>query len=268
MTPFEIYALVVSIVVILGLTAFLSALIWYIYTLTMRLIYVGYWDQELVEEYDFERRPKPQGTVGKIIASAVCGVLSVAVIFSVFLGMSESSLTSSIPMLKVIKSESMAEKHEKNEYLVENDLNDQMQMFDIIVTYAAPAEEDIQLYDVILYERDGDLIIHRVVSIVEPTENNPDGRLFYTRGDAIKVNDNMPVKYEQIKGIYRGDRIPFVGSFVLFMQSPAGFICLLLAIFCMIIMPVIDNKIAEARSHRYRRIQTGFATIRRFYRKY
>lgn len=268
MTAFDIYLLVVSSVVIISLTAFFAFVIWYIYTLTMRLIYVGYWDQELVEEYDFERRSKPQGTVGKIIATAVCSVLTVVLVFSVFLGMSENSITASVPMLKVVKSESMSEKHEKNEYLVENDLNNQMQMFDVIVTYAPPAENDIKLYDVIIYEINGDLIVHRVVKIVEPNEHHPDGRLFYTRGDANEKNDVLPVEYSQIRGIYHEDRVPFVGSFVLFMQSPAGFICLLLAIACMIIMPIVDNKIEEARSHRYRRIQTGFATIRRFYRKY
>lgn len=267
MTPFDIYLLVISIVVILGLASFFTILIWYIYTLTMRLIYVGYWDQELVEEFDIEKLPKPQGTVGKIISAAVCGVLAIVVLFSVFLGMTETSITAAVPSLKVVKSGSMSEKHEKNEYLVENDLNNQIQTFDIITTYAPPAEEDIKLYDVIVYEDDGNLIIHRVIYIVEPNKEG-DGRLFYTRGDANEKSDTMPVKYEQIRGIYREERIPFVGSFVLFMQSPAGIICLMLAIACMIIMPIVDDKIAEARSHRYRRIQTGFATLRRFYRKY
>lgn len=267
MTPYAIYTLVISIVVIVGLTAFLSALIWYIYTLTMRLIYVGYWDQELVEEYDFERRPKPQSTFGRMIAAIVCGVLSVTVLFAVFLGITENNRIATLPSLKVVKSPSMSEKYEKNEYLFENDLNDQMQTFDIIVSHAPPAEEDIELYDIILYERNGELIVHRVVLIEDPTVNH-DEVFFYTRGDANPTSDLLPVKYEQIKGIYRGERIPFVGSFVLFMQSPAGIICLILAICSMIIMPIVDNKIAEARSHRYRRIQTGFATIRRFYRKY
>lgn len=269
MTPFEIYSLVVSIIVIVGLASFLALLIWYIYVLTMRLIYVGYWDQELVEEYDRKGMPMPKqkSTLGKVISTAICGVLAVVVMFSVFLGVSETSIVSSIPSLKVVKSGSMSEKHEYNSYLVENDLNDQMQMFDIIVSHTPPKEDDIKLYDVIVYERDGDLIVHRVVKILEPDEEG-EGRLFYTRGDANKKNDILPVEYDQIRGIYRGERIPFVGSFVLFMQSPAGFICLLLAIACMIIMPIVDDKIAEARSHRYRRLHTGFATIRRFYRKY
>ena len=270
MTPFEIYLLVVSIIVIVGLASFFSILIWYIYVLTMRLIYVGYWDQELVQEYDRKGMPMPkqQSTLGKVISTAICGVLAVVVMFSVFLGISETSIAGSLPSLKVIKSDSMSYKYEDNKYLENNDLDDQIQMFDIIVSHAVPKEDDIQLYDVILYELDGDLIIHRVVFIEEANENHPEGRRFYTRGDAVRTNDPLPVKYEQIKGIYHDERIPFVGSFVLFMQSPAGFICLLLAIACMIIMPIVDDKIAEARSHRYRRLHTGFATIRRFYRKY
>ncbi len=269
MTPYEIYLLVVSIIVIVGLASFFSILIWYVYVLTMRLIYVGYWDQELVQEYDKKGMPMPkqQNTLGKVISTAICGVLAMVVIFSVFLGIGETGLTGAIPSLKVIKSGSMSEKHEENTYLVEHNLNDQMQTFDIITTYAPPAEEDIQLYDVIVYEKNGSLIIHRVVYIVEPSESG-ESRRFYTRGDANEKNDSKYVTYDQIRGIYRGERIPFVGSFVLFMQSPAGFICLLLAIACMIVMPIVDDKIAEARSHRYRRIHTGFATIRRFYRKY
>ena len=238
MTPYQIYTLVISCGVVIALAVFLSLLIWYIYTLTMRLIYVGYWDQELVQEYEFDKkarpRPRSRSTTGKVIAAAVCGVMTVGVVFAMSLGIAEGFTTAAIPSLRVVKSDSMSEKHEDNKYLVENDLNNQMQTFDIIVTYAPPAEEDIQLYDVIVYEKNGELIVHRVVLIVEPNENHPDGRLFYTRGDAIKKNDTTPVKYEQIRGVYREERIPFIGSFVLFMQSPAGIICLLLAICSMI----------------------------------
>ena len=269
MTPFEIYSLVVSIFVIIGLASFFTVLIWYIYTLTMRLIYVGYWDQELVQEYEFTKPPRPRtqshSTAGKVIAAALCGVMAVGIVFAVSLGIAEGFTTTAIPSLRVVKSDSMSEKHKDNTYLVEHNLNNQMQTFDIIVTYAPPAEEDIQLYDVIVYEANGALIVHRVVKIME---SEKEGTLFYTRGDATNRTDSLPVKYEQIKGIYREERVPFIGSFVLFMQSPAGFICLLLAIASMIVMPIIDDKIEEARGHRFRRLQTGYASIQRFYRKY
>lgn len=272
MTPYEIYLLVVSCGVAIALAVFLSFLIWYIYTLTMRLIYVGYWDQELVQEYEFDKkhvpRPRSHGTAGRVISAAVCGVLAIGVLFAMGLGIAEGITTTALPTLRVVKSDSMSEKHKDNKYLVEHDLNNQMQTFDIIVTYAPPAEEDIQLYDVIVYEYCGDLIVHRVVYIEEANEKHPDSRRFFTRGDAVKTNDVLPVEYSQIKGVYREERIPFIGSFVLFMQSPAGIICLMLAICSMIVMPIVDNKVEEARGHRFRRLQTGYASIQRFYRKY
>ena len=268
MTPFEIYLLVVSLISLVSLVTFFSFLIWYVYVLTVRLTYVGYWDQDLVKEYDFKRKHSffPR-RMGRIISAVVCSILSVVVVFSIYLGITENKLTKSVSTLKVVQSDSMSTKHEDNKYLVENGLDDQFQMFDLITAEALPAEEDIKLYDVIIYERDGNLVIHRVVQILEPDENRPD-RLFYTRGDANKKNDDLPVRYSQMRGIYHGKKVPFVGSFVLFMQSPAGIICLMLAIFCMIIMPIVDNKIEDVRHHRYRRIQNGLATAKVFYRKY
>ena len=260
MTSFEIYLLVVSLVVIIGLTVFFSFLIGYIYVLTTRLIAIGYWDHELVHDQPFRRRFVLFGTVGKIISTVVCIVLAIMVAFSVAMGVTENDLTKKLTSLKVVKSESMSEKYEGNTYLEENDLNDQFQIFDVITVHPLPAEEDIELYDVIVYERDGNLIIHRVVKILEREE----GRLFYLRGDANRKNDDKGVEYDQMRGIYRGKRIPFVGSFILFMQSPAGIICLILAIVGMFIMPIIDQRIEDVRDHRYRLLATGLASPKRY----
>lgn len=263
MTSFEIYSLVVSLVVIIGLAVFFSFLIGYIYVLTTRLIAIGYWDHELVHDQPFRRRFVLFGTVGKIISTVVCIVLAIMVAFSVAMGVTENDLTKNLASLKVVKSESMSKAHKNNDYIEENNLNDQFQMFDLIVTHPLPAEEDIELYDVIVYERDGNLIIHRVVYIAEPNENVPEYR-FYFRGDANKENDDEWVSYDQMRGIYRGKRIPFVGSFILFMQSPAGIICLILAIVGMFIMPIIDQRIEDVRDHRYRLLATGLASPKRY----
>ena len=53
-----------------------------------------------------------------------------------------------------------------------------------------------------------------------------------------------------MQGIYEGSRIPFVGSFVLFLQSPAGWLCVLLVIFAMIATPVVEKKIKEETDKR------------------
>ena len=268
MTAFDTYILVVSITVIVALTAFLSIVIWYIHVLTRRLIDGGYWDLEIMEEYANPKRYAFINKAGKIASQIFCTLLTVFLLVCIILGATEGTVEGSLPTLKVIKSESMSMKFPKNEYLVDNDLNDQVQMFDIIVSEPPPAESEIELYDVIIYELNGDLIIHRVVYIYEPLDGGTEGRLFYTRGDAVYANDPLPVEYSQIRGIYRGERIPFVGSFIMFMQSPAGIICILLTIFCMIIMPIADEKLESARIERRRRVLTGVATYRYYDRMY
>ena len=51
-------------------------------------------------------------------------------------------------------------------------------------------------------------------------------------------------------GIYEGDRIPFIGSFVLFLQSPAGWLCIILALFAMIATPIMEKKLMIAIKER------------------
>jgi hypothetical protein len=54
-----------------------------------------------------------------------------------------------------------------------------------------------------------------------------------------------------MQGIYTGEKIPFIGSFVLFMQSPAGWLCMLLMFVSLLITPLLKKKIAKAREERY-----------------
>lgn len=122
-------------------------------------------------------------------------------------------------VFKTVQSGSMATKYEKNGYLSENGLNDQIEKFDLILLRALPEEKDLKLYDIVAYESDGILIIHRIVSITEPDETHEE-RLFLLQGDANAYPDKFPVRYAQMRGVYRGERAKFIGSFVIFLQSP------------------------------------------------
>jgi hypothetical protein len=53
-----------------------------------------------------------------------------------------------------------------------------------------------------------------------------------------------------MRGIYRGDHIPFIGSFILFMQSPAGWLCVLLIVAATIATPILDGTLQKARAAR------------------
>ena len=117
-------------------------------------------------------------------------------------------------------------------------------MFDIVITKELPGEYELELYDIVVYERDGMLVIHRIVEIEEPNAKHSE-RHFKLQGDASSRHDVYPVLYSQMKAIYEGDKIPFLGSVVLFIQSPPGWLCFILILFAILITPVVENKLLE-----------------------
>jgi hypothetical protein len=148
----------------------------------------------------------------------------------------------------------MSFKNDKNTYLNENGLDDQFDRFDLIFTRQLPGEFELELYDVVVYDYHGTLIIHRIIDIEEPNEKHPDHRQFLLRGDAAWYSDDYPVTYEQMLAIYRGEKIPYVGSFFAFMQSPAGYLCILLVVFAMIATPIVEKKFRIAKIERLKQI--------------
>ena len=114
-----------------------------------------------------------------------------------------------------------------------------------------PAEDQLELYDVVVYEINGVQMIHRIVGIEEANEKHPEERLFQLQGDAVATPDKDPVRYEQMKGIYRGKRIPNVGSFVMFMQSPAGWLCIILILAYLVCEPIIGAILRKEQQARY-----------------
>ena len=121
----------------------------------------------------------------------------------------------------------------------------------MIATHSLPKEEDLKLYDIVVYEVDDMLIVHRIVGIEEPNQEHPGNRYFLLQGDAVDSPDRFPVLYEQMRAIYTGERLPFVGSFVLFMQSPAGWLCMLLVVFAIFATPIIEKKIKIENNTNY-----------------
>lgn len=260
MSGFDIYVLMMCLIVLVLLTAFFALLITMDYKSTLKMIAGGLMDEELIETRK-KQTAKRNKRVLSVITEIVLPVLfviivSVAFLFSLSTKINEKGRVNGLFAVKVVESGSMAVKYEKNEYLVKNNLNDQIQRFDLIAVVSLPPESEIALYDIIMYESDGYLIIHRVVGIEEPDEKHSE-RYFLMQGDANRYPDRFPVRYSQMKGLYRGTRIPYVGSFVSFMRSPAGYICFALVVFACAIYPFLVKKIEKVSEERLETIGVG-----------
>lgn len=251
MTDYEIYVFILCMIVFIMLTSFLTYLLVCLTKQHLKMIRHGLEDTEIRREYRKTAPISRLGTIASTIVSVViCLALCAAFAFSVYLKATEDRAANGTPALHVVKSDSMSYKAEENDYLREHNLDDQLQTFDLIVTRRLPDEKDLQLYDIVVYEVDGMYIIHRIVEIEEANSYHPDQRWFRTQGDALSGMDRNPVTYDQMRGIYLGERVPFVGSFILFMQSPAGWICILLVLFAIFTTPIVEKKIEREKQAR------------------
>lgn len=256
MSAFDIYVFILCLIVFVSLTALFSFLIYWIIKLTERLVRSGAEDENITKEYvqaQTKKQRKLPIIIDRIVSVILCCVLFAFFAFSVYVNLSGTNTSDTIPALSVVKSGSMSYKHEKNTYLTENQLNDQFDTFDIVLTYKLPPVEELALYDVVLYEVQGTPLIHRIVGIETPDEKHGE-YYFLLQGDALENPDRFPVYYDQMRGIYRGERIPFLGSFVAFMQSVAGYLCILLTVFGIIAVPLVEKRVNAVKLERLKQI--------------
>ncbi len=252
MTKFEIYSLILCLIVFVMLVGVFSYMLIVLIKQTLKHIRAGLEDERIIKEFNNTKAPSKFSKVfGTTVNILLCVILGVIFISSLYINYTQNYYFDNVPTFRVVLTSSMETKNENNTYLVENRLNNQISAFDLIITYKIPKEEDLKLYDIVVYEVDDTLVVHRIVGIEEPNSSHPDEKYFLLQGDAVGKPDRFPVRYSQMKGIYKGEKIPFIGSFILFMQSPAGWLCILLVLGATILTPILDKKLYNERKNRY-----------------
>ena len=255
MSEFDIYVFVMCLIVFLSLTVLLGSMQVIIIRQQLRAIDHGLEDYNLITEYrDGREKPPFYKSIGGIFSAILTLAVMVFFSFSIYVGTKGNGVQVDALVPRVVMSDSMSEKRPSNTYLEENNLNDQFGTFDLIFTRALPGEYELELYDIVVYEYEDYLIIHRIIGIEEPNEKHPDCRYFLLRGDALKFSDEFPVTYDQMRAVYEGDRIPFVGSFMSFMQSPAGYLCIILIVFSMSALPIAELVVTKRKHKRLARL--------------
>ncbi len=250
---FSAYQNLVCLIVFLLLGGLSTFAITLIVRMQTRLIRLGGEDVRLLHEDMKRQESKTAYAIGRVVERVLSLVLCVVLLVILVLSLLSNHGVASfgdMPAFRVVKSSSMAEKHEKNKHLFENDLNDQLQVMDLVLTQRLPDEFELALYDIVVYEVEGTLIIHRIVGIEEPNAKHPDCRHFVLQGDAIPITDRVPVLYSQMKAIYTGQRFANIGSFVAFFQAPAGWMCILAVVIYAVATPFVQKKLDEETSAR------------------
>lgn len=99
------------------------------------------------------------------------------------------------------------------------DAEDHIEVGDLIFVGKTEAEE-LEVGDVIAFMEGKVVVTHRIIDI-QRDENG--ALLFTTKGDANNAQDQRPVTESNLVGIYKA-RIPKVGDFALFLQTPMGMV--------------------------------------------
>ncbi len=255
MTAYDKYILVLCFIVFITLTAMFAFLIISIVKMRLKMIGGGLADNEISQKEQQEKAKHTSLAARFIINKLLPTFFSIllVIVFGLSIGsrLGGTKPVGDTPIVKVVKSGSMASVYEKNTYIQENHLNNQIQKYDLIVIHKLPQEKDLKLYDIVIYEVDGYLIVHRIVKIEEPNTQHSE-RYFLLQGDANQYPDKFPVKYSQMRGIYANKRIPYLGSFVDFMSSPAGYLCILLVVFVLVVSPRVEKRINQEMEKRSR----------------
>lgn len=99
---------------------------------------------------------------------------------------------------------------------------DHIEVDDLIFIAKADVGE-LQPGDIIAFQSNNFIVTHRILAI---EANEKGGRFFFTKGDANNIEDENFVVETQIIGKYTG-RIPKIGGFIAFLQTPLGIVLLI-----------------------------------------
>jgi len=259
MTRNEILSLIMGIAICIIISSAFIMFLKMIHKQKIKLIKAGLEDEELKTEYIKEHSKSAR--VIKKINLVLSVVLSIVFLGSFTLSIYSQIFDNDFPICgmahaRVVNSGSMSYKHEANTYLEQNNLNDQFDTYDIILTYELPDQFELELYDVVVYEVNEILVVHRIIGIEEPNESHPNERYFRLKGDANKYEDKYPVKYEQMRAIYKGEKIPFIGVLVMFFQSTLGYVALVVVAMYVVLIPIAEAKLDRLAEERL--IKIGF----------
>ncbi len=279
-----IIAIIISIFVILGLAIVFSFMFFLYSFYKVKHIDYGYEDKALKKEYrnkiyhlNLKRRKenksflkctemidKEEKTQRKlhIIMDVLSGVIITCLIGILAVGISyrangDQFFINNDAYITILTG-SMEEKHEDNDYLFENGLNDQITQYSLVGIEKIEKAEDIKLYDIIAYEHEDIMILHRVIEI-NIDEKDPSKLLFKLQGDSniASLSYETALEFEDVIGRYNGFQNYGLGVFITYIKSEIGMIALCAAFVFLFLATLAEERIDKS----YKKRLDYFCTI-------
>ena len=260
METIEIVGIIVSLIGIGSFSAIFTILYVTYTNAAINEFRSGKKDVELIDEaiYDNLTHVKKRREIIKTIKSIGFYGLMI-IIIPIFVFSLLNKFSGNVTMfgdrgILVVASGSMSKQNEANHYLVTENLNNQFETYDTIVIEKVRYASDVDVYDVIAFSNDeGKIVIHRVID-----KQFINGMIrFETRGDSNNASDKYMPCMDDIHGKYVDVKIPVVGMFVMFMQSPIGIITVVGLLYCLITTDKLTEKLFKEQQKRLDKLSTA-----------
>ena len=153
-----------------------------------------------------------------------------------------------------------------NPYLNENHLDNQFSTGSIIILHKLPEKNGLKMFDVVAYKnKDKVTVVHRIIGFgyydndtFVMTDNVNNATEFIFRGDNNTINDTSYVHYSDMIGIYKNEKVSYLGYVVEFAQSFFGLFTFAALISMIEAYEIFNKKRSEAVLKRYKVIAGNY----------
>lgn len=113
---------------------------------------------------------------------------------------------------------------------------------DVVIIKKINTKEEVKEGDVVSYEKDGQIITHRIINI---SENN--GKIQYvTKGDNNNVEDLSRIGFEDIQGVV-AITIPYLGNILTMLENQIFILIVLLIVLLLYLYKINKDEKSEMR---------------------
>lgn len=209
-------------------------------------------DMTPVSVTDSLAKAKEEGKKWKIISRIAYGsiyaVLAAFFIFVLACQGCDKGVFIGNTALYTVQTGSMESANSKNEYLIENNLNNRLEQYSLVGIDKVYHPEDIELYDILAYTHENTTYLHRVIEIKEKEGS----RLFTLRGDAnsASLTFETDLDFDAILGRYNGFQSYGLGVATMYLRSSIGAIAVITALTFLLFTGFSEYRIEKAINER------------------